>query len=72
VAVQVVAVAWSVPGFSRCRHELGRNGWPTGTKRQGLKTQQAHTLGMTGATYVNASGLPDDGQVTNAQAQQPT
>jgi D-alanyl-D-alanine carboxypeptidase len=34
-----------------------------------LMTQQAHTLGMTGTTYVNASGLPDDGQVTTASDQ---
>ena len=29
-----------------------------------LMTQQARTLGMTSTTYVNASGLPDDGQIT--------
>jgi D-alanyl-D-alanine carboxypeptidase len=34
-----------------------------------LMTQQAHTLGMTGTTYVNASGLPDNGQVTTASDQ---
>ena len=30
-------------------------------------TPQARTLGMTNTTYVNASGLPDDGQVTTAK-----
>ena len=34
-----------------------------------LMTQQARALGMTGTTYVNASGLPDDGQVTTARDQ---
>ena len=34
-----------------------------------LMTQQARTLGMTSTTYVNASGLPDDGQVTTAKDQ---
>jgi D-alanyl-D-alanine carboxypeptidase len=34
-----------------------------------LMTQQARTLGMTNTTYVNASGLPDDGQVTTAKDQ---
>ena len=32
-----------------------------------LMTLQARTLGMTNTTYVNASGLPDDGQVTTAK-----
>ena len=34
-----------------------------------LMTQQARALGMTDTTYVNASGLPDDGQVTTARDQ---
>jgi len=34
-----------------------------------LMTQQAHSLGMTDTTYLNASGLPDDGQVTTAKDQ---
>ncbi len=34
-----------------------------------LMTQQARTLGMTDTTYVNASGLPDDRQVTTAKDQ---
>jgi D-alanyl-D-alanine carboxypeptidase len=34
-----------------------------------LMTQQARTLGMMNTTYVNASGLPDDGQVTTAKDQ---
>ena len=34
-----------------------------------LMTQQARTLGMTNTTYVNVSGLPDDGQVTTAADQ---
>ena len=34
-----------------------------------LMTQQARTLGMTNTTYVNASGLPDDGQLTTAKDQ---
>ena len=34
-----------------------------------LMTQQARALGMTNTTYVNASGLPDDGQVTTAKDQ---
>jgi D-alanyl-D-alanine carboxypeptidase len=34
-----------------------------------LMTQRARTLGMTNTTYVNASGLPDDGQVTTATDQ---
>jgi len=34
-----------------------------------LMTQKAHTLGMTRTTYVNASGLPDDDQITTARDQ---
>jgi D-alanyl-D-alanine carboxypeptidase len=34
-----------------------------------LMTQRARGLGMTRTTYVNASGLPDDNQVTTAQDQ---
>ena len=34
-----------------------------------LMTQKAHALGMTHTTYVNASGLPDDDQVTTARDQ---
>jgi D-alanyl-D-alanine carboxypeptidase len=34
-----------------------------------LMTQRARTLGMANTTYVNASGLPDDGQVTTAADQ---
>jgi D-alanyl-D-alanine carboxypeptidase len=34
-----------------------------------LMTQQARTLGMSRTTYVNASGLPDDDQVTTARDQ---
>ena len=34
-----------------------------------LMTRQARALGMTNTTYVNASGLPDDGQVTTAKDQ---
>jgi D-alanyl-D-alanine carboxypeptidase len=34
-----------------------------------LMTQQARTLGMMNTTYANASGLPDDGQVTTAKDQ---
>jgi D-alanyl-D-alanine carboxypeptidase len=34
-----------------------------------LMTQRAHALGMANTTYVNASGLPDDGQVTTAKDQ---
>jgi D-alanyl-D-alanine carboxypeptidase len=34
-----------------------------------LMTEKAHALGMTRTTYVNASGLPDDDQVTSAQDQ---
>jgi D-alanyl-D-alanine carboxypeptidase len=34
-----------------------------------LMTQKAHALGMERTTYVNASGLPDDDQVTTAQDQ---
>jgi D-alanyl-D-alanine carboxypeptidase len=34
-----------------------------------LMTQKAHALGMNRTTYVNASGLPDDDQVTTAQDQ---
>jgi D-alanyl-D-alanine carboxypeptidase len=32
-------------------------------------TQKAHALGMSHTTYVNASGLPDDAQVTTARDQ---
>jgi D-alanyl-D-alanine carboxypeptidase len=32
-----------------------------------LMTQKAHALGMSRTTYVNASGLPDDDQVTTAR-----
>lgn len=32
-----------------------------------LMTQKAHALGMSHTTYVNASGLPDDEQVTTAR-----
>jgi D-alanyl-D-alanine carboxypeptidase len=32
-----------------------------------VMTQKAHALGMTHTTYVNASGLPDDEQVTTAR-----
>jgi D-alanyl-D-alanine carboxypeptidase len=34
-----------------------------------LMTQKAHALGMTHTTYVNASGLPDDDQLTSARDQ---
>ncbi len=34
-----------------------------------LMTQKARALGMSRTTYVNASGLPDDGQVTTARDQ---
>ena len=34
-----------------------------------LMTQKAHALGMSKTTYVNASGLPDDDQVTTARDQ---
>jgi D-alanyl-D-alanine carboxypeptidase len=34
-----------------------------------LMTQKAHTLGMSHTTYVNASGLPDDDQITTARDQ---
>jgi D-alanyl-D-alanine carboxypeptidase len=34
-----------------------------------LMTQTAHALGMTHTTYVNASGLPDDDQITSARDQ---
>src|SRR3984885_10805262 len=34
-----------------------------------LMTQTAHALGMTHTTYVNASGLPDDDQLTSARDQ---
>jgi D-alanyl-D-alanine carboxypeptidase len=34
-----------------------------------LMTQKAHALGMMHTTYVNASGLPDDDQVTSARDQ---
>jgi D-alanyl-D-alanine carboxypeptidase len=34
-----------------------------------LMTQKAHALGMSRTTYVNASGLPDDDQVTTARDQ---
>ncbi len=32
-----------------------------------LMTQKARALGMSHTTYVNASGLPDDGQITSAR-----
>ena len=32
-------------------------------------TQKAHALGMSHTTYVNASGLPDDDQITTAHDQ---
>jgi D-alanyl-D-alanine carboxypeptidase len=32
-----------------------------------LMTQKAHALGMSRTTYVNASGLPDDDQITTAR-----
>lgn len=34
-----------------------------------LMTQKAHALGMSHTTYVNASGLPDDDQITAARDQ---
>src|SRR5579864_3340779 len=34
-----------------------------------MMTRKAHTLGMSRTTYVNASGLPDDAQVTTARDQ---
>jgi D-alanyl-D-alanine carboxypeptidase len=34
-----------------------------------LMTQTAHALGMSHTTYVNASGLPDDDQITTARDQ---
>ncbi len=34
-----------------------------------LMTEKAHALGMTHTTYINASGLPDDNQVTTARDQ---
>ena len=34
-----------------------------------LMTQKAHALGMTRTTYVNASGLPNDDQITTARDQ---
>lgn len=34
-----------------------------------LMTQKAHALGMSRTTYVNASGLPDDEQITTARDQ---
>jgi D-alanyl-D-alanine carboxypeptidase len=34
-----------------------------------LMTQKARALGMTGTTYTNASGLPDDDQITTARDQ---
>jgi D-alanyl-D-alanine carboxypeptidase len=34
-----------------------------------LMTQKAHGLGMSRTTYVNASGLPDDDQITTARDQ---
>ena len=34
-----------------------------------LMTQKARSLGMTRTTYVNASGLPDDNQITTARDQ---
>ena len=36
-----------------------------------LMTQKAHALGMSHTTYVNASGLPDDEQITTARDQAP-
>jgi D-alanyl-D-alanine carboxypeptidase len=35
----------------------------------GQMTQKAHALGMNRTTYVNASGLPDDDQITTARDQ---
>src|SRR5207248_10092382 len=35
----------------------------------GLMTRKAHALGMTRTVYTNASGLPDDEQVTTARDQ---
>ena len=32
-------------------------------------TAKAHALGMSRTTYVNASGLPDDDQITTARDQ---
>jgi D-alanyl-D-alanine carboxypeptidase len=34
-----------------------------------LMTQKAHAIGMSRTTYVNASGLPDDDQITTARDQ---
>jgi hypothetical protein len=34
-----------------------------------LMTKKARDLGMTGTTYTNASGLPDDAQITTARGQ---
>ena len=34
-----------------------------------LMTDKAHALGMSHTTYVNASGIPDDNQITTAQDQ---
>jgi D-alanyl-D-alanine carboxypeptidase len=34
-----------------------------------MMTEKARALGMTGTTYVNASGLPDDDQITTARDQ---
>ena len=34
-----------------------------------LMTRKARALGMTGTTYVNASGLPDEEQITTARDQ---
>jgi D-alanyl-D-alanine carboxypeptidase len=34
-----------------------------------MMTEKAHALGMSRTTYVNASGLPDDDQITSAQDQ---
>ena len=34
-----------------------------------MMTQKARAIGMTRTTYVNASGLPDDGQITTARDQ---
>lgn len=34
-----------------------------------MMTQKAHALGMSHTTYVNASGLPDDDQITTARDQ---
>ena len=41
----------------------------TKTRFAKLMTQKAHALGMSRTTYVNASGLPDDDQITTARDQ---